>query len=261
MRGSPPAPTAQAPGAFPDSRALLRPCEQSSTVHRSLGRLLSARSAANAEPVDALSLPGLLRRVRRIADLSQRELAVAVGISPSAVGSAESGARDLPLSVVARIAEVGALRLALVDAEGREIDGMAENSVRDAAGRRLPAHLDPRYGDDRWWHGPDRKYRTQPSYTFDRSRDVRDLDRERAGTPDDHQLPRPGDSPERRAAERRRARWAAKEEERERRFLAGEFAHVRESFSCTCPAECELLDDRSGTPVHTDGCRCHCDIA
>ncbi|HEV7189015.1 MAG TPA: helix-turn-helix transcriptional regulator [Blastococcus sp.] len=209
----------------------------------------------------ALSLPGVLRRVRRITDLSQRELAVAVGISPSAVGSAESGARDLPLSVVARIAEVAALRLSLVDGNGREIAGMAENTVRDAAGRRFPAHLDTRYSDERWWHGPDRHYRRQPRYTFDRRRDLRDGNRERAGTPDDHQLPQPGDSLEQRADERRRARWAAKKEEGERRFLAGEFADVREAFLCACPAECDRLDDRSGTPVHADGCRCHCDIA
>lgn len=209
----------------------------------------------------ALSVPGVLRRVRRIADLSQRELAVAVGISPSAVASAESGARDLPLSVVARIAEVAALRLSLVDGDGREIAGMAEDTVRDAAGRRFPAHLDTRNSDDRWWHGPDRKYRRQPSYTYDRRRDLRDHNRERVGTPDDHHLPTPGDSPEQRAEERRRARWAARSEERARRFLAGEFADVREAFLCICPAECDDLDDRSGTPVHAVGCRCHCDIA
>jgi transcriptional regulator with XRE-family HTH domain len=211
--------------------------------------------------VTALPLPGVLRRIRRLADLSQRELAVAVGISPSAVGSAESGARDLPLSVVARIAEVAALRLALVDGDGREIAGMAENTVRDASGRRFPAHLDTRYSDDRWWHGPDRKYRTQPTYTFDRRRELRDLNRERGGTPDDHQLPQRGDSPQERAEERRRARWAARKEERERQFLAGELAHVRETFFCTCPAECDRLDDRSGRPVHADGCLCRCDIA
>jgi transcriptional regulator with XRE-family HTH domain len=211
--------------------------------------------------VTALCLPGLLRRVRRIADLSQRELAEAVGISPSAVGSAESGARDLPVSVVARIAEVAALRLTLVDLDGREVAGMAENSVRDMAGRRFPAHLDTRYSDDCWWHGPHRHHRTQPWYTFDRRRDLRDRYRQRDGTPDDHQLPQPGDSPAERAEERRRARWAAGKEERERRFLAGELADVRETFSCTCPAECDDLDDRSGKPVHADGCRCHCDIA
>jgi HTH-type transcriptional regulator/antitoxin HipB len=211
--------------------------------------------------VTAFSLPGVLRRVRRIADLSQRELAAAVGISPSAVGSAESGARDLPLSVVARIAGVAGFRLSLVDDDGREIAGMAENTVRDAAGRRFPAHLDTRYSEDGWWHGPHRYHRTQPWYTFDRRRDLRDRDRDRVGTPDDHQLPQPGDSPEQRAEERHRARWAAVKEERERRFLAGECADVREAFFCACPAECDHLDDRSGTPVHADGCRCHCDIA
>lgn len=163
--------------------------------------------------------------------------------------------------MVARIAEVAGLRLALVDDDGREIAGMADNTVRDAAGRRFPAHLDTRYGDDRWWHGPDRKYRTQPRYTFDRGRDLRDWNREHVGTPDDHQLPQPGDSPAQRAEERRRARWAARNAERERRFRAGEFADVRETFTCTCPAECDDLDDRSGRPVHADGCRCHCDIA
>ena len=263
MRGSrrAPASRASAPLSLSESRALLRPCEQSSTVHRYLVWLLAACSASNAEPMTAPSMPGLLRRVRRIADLSQRELAVAVGISPSAVAGAESGARDLPLGVVARIAEVAALRLSLVDSDGREIDGMAENTVRDAAGRRFPAHLDTRYGDDRWWHGPDRRYRTQPRYTFDRRRDLRDSYRERVGTPDDHQQPQPGDSPAQRAETRRRARWAARREELERRFLAGEFDGVREAFSCTCPAGCDDLDDRSGTPVHADGCRCHCDIA
>src|SRR4051794_7396339 len=151
----------------------------------------------------------------------QRELAVAVGISASAVASAESGARDLPLSVVARIAEVAALRLSLVDRDGREIAGMAENTVRDSAGRRFPAHLDTRYSEDGWWHGPHRYHRTQPWYTFDRRRDLRDRNRERVGTPDDHQLPQPRDSPGQRAEERRRARWAAREEERERRVVGG----------------------------------------
>ena len=211
--------------------------------------------------MDAPFLPGALRRVRRIADLSQRELAAAVGISPSAVGGAESGARDLPASVVARIAEVASLRLALVDGNGQEVAPMSDAAVRDMSGRRFPAHLDTRHSDDGWWHGPDRKYRAQPRYTFDRDRDLRDLTREQLGTPDDHQLPQPGDSPEQRAEDRRRARWAARHEERERRFLAGEFTHVRESFTCTCPAECDDLDDRSGRPVHADGCRCHCDIA
>ena len=193
--------------------------------------------------------------------MSQREVAAAAGISASAVAKAESGTRDLPTSLLARIAEVAALRLALVDGNGRELGPMSDVAVRDTSGRRFPAHLDTRYGDEGWWHGPDRHYRTQPRYTFDRRRDQRDRFRERDGTPDDHLLPQPGDSPAERDEERRRTRWVAGKEERERRFLAGELADVREAFSCTCPAECDDLDDRSGKPVHADGCRCHCDIA
>jgi transcriptional regulator with XRE-family HTH domain len=209
----------------------------------------------------AFDLPGALRRVRRNADMSQRELAAAVGVSAAVVAKAESGTRDLPTSLLARIAEVAALRLALVDGNGQEVGPMSDATVRDMIGRRFPAHLDPRYSDDRWWHGPDRKYRTQPSYTFDRRRDLRDGHRERVGTPDDHRQPQQGDSPAQRAEERRRAQWAARAEERERRFLAGEFDDVREAFTCTCPDECDHLDDRSGAPVHADGCPCHCDIA
>ena len=72
---------------------------------------------------------------------------------------------------------------------------MAADAVRDMGNRRFPAHLDTRYGDEGWWHGPHRYDREQPWYTFDRDRRTRDRYRRRDGTPDDHQLPQPGDSP------------------------------------------------------------------
>ena len=206
-------------------------------------------------------LPGALRRIRRTADLSQRELAARCDVSQSTVARAESGRGDLTVRVLAKAARLAGLRLAVLDGDGREVSGMAQATVRDMGGRRFPAHLDTRHSDEGWWHGPHRYHRTQPSYTFDRRRDLRDSYRERAGTPDDHHRPQPGDSPAQRAETRRRARWAARREELERRFLAGDFDGVREAFSCTCPAGCDDLDDRSGTPVHADGCRCHCDIA
>ena len=43
-----------------------------------------------------LDLAGSLRRIRRLADLSQRELAERSGISKSALAAAEAGTRDLP---------------------------------------------------------------------------------------------------------------------------------------------------------------------
>jgi HTH-type transcriptional regulator/antitoxin HipB len=211
--------------------------------------------------VTTFDLPGALRRIRRTADLSQRELATGCDVSQSTVARAESGRQDLTVGILVKAARLAGLQLALLDGDGREVTGMAQDTVRDMRGRRFPAHLDTRYSDAGWWHGPHRYDRQQPWYTFDRCRDLRDEYRERAGTPDDHQLPRPGDSPEQRAEEQRRARWAASHAERERRFLAGEFDDVRESFCCTCPDECDHLDDRSGAPVHAAGCPCHCDIA
>jgi transcriptional regulator with XRE-family HTH domain len=175
---------------------------------------------------DGFDLCGALRRIRRIADLSQRELASAAGLSASAVAHAEAGTRDLPARALARAAEVAGLRLALLDAGGREVVGMDPDVVRDRAGRLFPAHLDTRYGDEDWWYTPHRYDREQPWYTFDRARWIRDWHRARDGTPDDHQLPQPGDSPKARALARRDARWRAVAEERQRRFLAGEFAHV-----------------------------------
>ncbi len=211
--------------------------------------------------MSSFDLPGALRRIRRIADLSQRELAAAAGISASAIGHAETGKRDLSVRLVAGLAALAGLRLALVDGSGEEVTTMSGDAVRDMGNRRFPAHLDTRYGDDGWWHGPERYSREQPWYTFDRLRYTRDFWRDRNGTPDDHQLPQPGDSPQERSAARRRAAARARAEDRERRFLAGEFRHLGDAFTCSCPPACDELDDRSGRPVHTDDCPCSCDLA
>ena len=107
-------------------------------------------------------VPGALRRIRRRADLSQRELARVAGISLASVGHAESGRRDLRVQVLADIAAVAGLRLALVDDEGEQVAPMSVDGVRDMAGRCFPAHLDTRHSDEGWWHGPHRYDRPQP---------------------------------------------------------------------------------------------------
>ncbi len=80
--------------------------------------------------------------------MSQRELAAAAGLSSSTVGHAESGARDLPVRVLARIVELAQLRLAIVDDGGAEVAPMRPDTVRDGANRRFPAHLDTRHSDE-----------------------------------------------------------------------------------------------------------------
>jgi HTH-type transcriptional regulator/antitoxin HipB len=212
--------------------------------------------------IGGVDLPGLVRRIRRLADLSQRELAERVDVSKSAIAAAESGRAGLDVRVLVRAAALARLRLALVDQEGVEVPGMSGETVRDMGNRHFPAHLDTRHGDEGWWHDEDSHHvRPRPWYTFDRRRDSRDTRRERVGLPADHQIPLPGDSPEDRAAARRRDRARARAEEHRRRFLAGEFRRADDGFDCSCPARCEELDDWSGRPVHADECPCLCDIA
>jgi transcriptional regulator with XRE-family HTH domain len=211
--------------------------------------------------VDPFDLPGILRRIRRLADLSQRELADVCGLSQSAVAQAESGRRDLPTGALARAAACAGLRIALVDGDGHQIHGMSPDSVLDLSGRRFPAHLDTHHSDERWWRFEHRFHRPRPWFTFDRDRAGRDSWRQETGTPDDHLSPGPCDSPQERRAQRVRDARRRETEDRRRRLLAGEFATLDVGFRCTCPGRCDELDDRSGKPIHAEGCPCLCDLA
>ncbi|WP_222262314.1 helix-turn-helix domain-containing protein [Modestobacter marinus] len=203
-------------------------------------------------------LPGTLRRIRRRADLSQRELARACTVALAVVSHAEAGRRGGTVEFLSRAAVLAGLRLALLDETGTEVGPMDGDAVRDDAGRRFPAHLDTRYGDDCWWHGPERYSRAQPTYTFDRCRDRRDARRRRLGSPDDHQVPRPGDSPAARRARRQadaQRRW---HEEVRRRQEAGELRECPE-WDCACPPEC-AEQDAGELPAHISECPCECDV-
>ena len=90
---------------------------------------------------DGALLTAFLRRIRRTVDLSQRQLAAALGVDRSTIARAENGARDLPVRVLVAAARLADLRLALVEQDGGELVGMASGTVRDRAGRRFPAHL------------------------------------------------------------------------------------------------------------------------
>jgi HTH-type transcriptional regulator/antitoxin HipB len=122
--------------------------------------------------------------------------------------------------------------------------------------------VDTRYGDECWWHDGEPRYvRDRPWYTFDRDRGRRDAYRRRGGTPTDHQLPQPGDSPRDRATTRRREQLRRRAEERERAFLAGEFAHRPDPFECSCLPACDELDAATGELVHGVECPCLCDLS
>ena len=83
-----------------------------------------------------------LARARRLADLSQRELAALAGVSQSQVAAFESGARRVHADTLDRLLALAGLRLAVVDEQGNEVDPFAVTTARDNAGRRYPAHLD-----------------------------------------------------------------------------------------------------------------------
>jgi transcriptional regulator with XRE-family HTH domain len=212
----------------------------------------------------------LVRRIRRVADLSQRDLAGALGVAASTVARAESGARDLPAAVLARAAELAGLRLALLDATGVEAPGMDPGAVTDRAGRHFPAHLDTRHGDEDWWHGSERYSRERPWYTFDRDRHTRDHFRGGRGAPADHQSPQPGDGPEARARAREDAARAARAAESRRRTeeLRRRGGQDVWAPTCTCPADCDellfpttpLTPSQNAVP-HVEDCACRCDIA
>ncbi|MCZ2846686.1 helix-turn-helix domain-containing protein [Modestobacter sp. VKM Ac-2978] len=211
-----------------------------------------------------VDVAGTLRRLRRLADMSQRELAEASDVSRGRLGRAETGRGDLRVGEFARLVSLAGLRLVLLDAQGQEVAPMSASAVRDRAGRRFPAHLDTRHGDEDWWSGPHRHTRTQPEVTFDRDRRSRDSWRRQLGTPDDHHVPRPGDSLAERAAARG---WAALLRQREQReaawrawLAAGGLGGPDWGTGCTCPPGCEYAEGSNADLGHAPACACGCDV-
>lgn len=186
---------------------------------------------------------GALRRARRLADLSQRQLAERVGVSRATIGRAESADEPVGLDLVEAILAVAGLRLAVLDADGQEVESMRESVEHDGGGRRFPAHLDVEPADDsgrpdgQVWH----RGRPVPSATF-RHRHHRDHPR-RSGVGARPPRPRPQDhlTTGELAAERRRMvddYW---------RLVApllveartAPYDAVTDPDRCTCPIDCE----------------------
>ena len=104
-------------------------------------------AAAAAEP-PVIDVPGLVMRVRRACDLSQRGLARAVGLDQSQVARIESARTRVDLPILAGILALAGYRIAVLDRHGVEVAPVPEDVLRDNAGRRMPAHLDVRPSSD-----------------------------------------------------------------------------------------------------------------
>lgn len=190
-------------------------------------------------------------RVRRMADLSQRDLAAALGLSKTSVSRIESARRDTTVATFAGILALADLRLAVVDQNGDEVDPVAEDTVRDNAGRRFPAHLDVDPPDvvpplRRLMPRHDRP----PARGWYRLRDERDRLRELCGTPGDHPTSEELRERGRQVAQQRvaaaRTRWSA---------LASEPAAALRWAECDCETACWL-----GTTCEPE-CPCQCEPA
>jgi transcriptional regulator with XRE-family HTH domain len=137
-----------------------------------------------ATPPPALgidTIAGLIRKLRRRADLSQRELAHAAKASPSTVARIEAGDLIPSLGTLLRLLAVARLILVVTDEDGHVIQPMRVwDDIRDGADRRFPAHLDlildPRFGE--WW--ADIYGLARPPETFHRDRRRRDAARRRS---------------------------------------------------------------------------------
>lgn len=133
------------------------------------------------ERVPQLPVVGLVRRVRRLTDRSQRQLAVAAGVSQGTVSRIEAGTLVPSLDVLTRILHVAGVGLVAVDGQGRVVRPMDDwDDTRDGAERRYPSHLDtildPEPGE--WWG--DVYGLARPPETFHRNRVLRDMLRQRS---------------------------------------------------------------------------------
>lgn len=141
--------------------------------------------------------PGLVRRIRRRLDVSQRGLAALLGISQSVVARWETGRTSPRVCDLERLLELAGLTARVQDDEGGEVDPMRDDGARDRGGRRFPAHVD--LEAQSWWVPPgsersveylawtrSSRERGVPAVRYHTSRWRRHLGRRLLGTPEDH---------------------------------------------------------------------------
>ncbi|MBC2934789.1 helix-turn-helix domain-containing protein [Nocardioides sp. zg-1228] len=88
-------------------------------------------------------VPGLVRRIRRILDVSQRGLAAMIGVSQSVVARWETGRTSPRVSVMQHLLGLAGLGSTVHDADsGEVVEPMRDDGARDRGGRRYPAHVD-----------------------------------------------------------------------------------------------------------------------
>lgn len=231
-------------------------------------------------------VPNLVRRARRVADQSQRDLAEVLGVSQSTVAKWETGVREPSLKRFRRLLEVARLWVRVLSAEapppgalssgvaslaqgspsvahgcrpggGYDVLPMRTDAVRDAARRRFPAHLDvwvrDGIGQPRW----DRPYRD----VFAPRRPRRDAFRRATGVvPEDHPSRLEVDCLRegwRRGRETIRAHQQAMRDQMLR--AAGVPPMCEPSGECICPDECYVGGPQGDPKPCGMDCPCQCE--
>ena len=94
--------------------------------------------------------PGMVRRFRRILDVSQRGLAELLGVSQSVVARWETGRTSPRMSVVERLLGMAGVGMRFHDeGTGEPVGPMRDDGARSHAGSRFPAHTD--LTATSWW--------------------------------------------------------------------------------------------------------------
>ncbi|MEI2714326.1 MAG: helix-turn-helix transcriptional regulator [Nocardioides sp.] len=87
-------------------------------------------------------LPGMVRRVRRLLSVSQRELALLLGVSQSAVAKWETGRNVIAGERLVDLLHMAGLVLVPQTESGAPAPPMSFDAERDRAWRRFPAYAD-----------------------------------------------------------------------------------------------------------------------
>ena len=191
---------------------------------------------AEDEPFDGARF---IVRARRMADLSQRELAEAIGLSRATVGRLESGAARVDTMTLSVILEQAGLRLAVVDGNGQEVAPIPSDVLRDHGGRRFPGHLDARPPLEAPADRVDSRRGGPPARGWYHQRPARAYRRGRQGVPLDH----PTESGLRDSKQLARERVLAAARARHQVALDPECACLDACFEraclAVCPCQCE----------------------
>jgi HTH-type transcriptional regulator/antitoxin HipB len=150
-------------------------------------------------PLDG-GLAGLVRRIRRILNVSQRGLAALLGVSQSAVARWETERTSPRVSVLQQMLSLAGLAVTLHEEEsGERVEPMRADGAGQRNGSRYPAHVDLRVTG--WWvpravrrmttigyfTSKDRSRRLGlPSVHYRTSPHLKRIERMLLGTPVDH---------------------------------------------------------------------------